>query len=237
MKTDGIDGFCQKAEMARPLLCHLHRPLLYINKSGMDTKIILILAASFLLGSVPFGLILARLFGGVNLRSTGSGNIGATNVARTLGVKLGVATLVLDMAKGLAAVLAARMVWQDPVIAAAAGFCAFLGHLFSPFLGFKGGKGVSTALGVILATAPLVLAPVALVFVAVVSRWGYVSAGSIAAAAMTPPTALLLGYPPVTIVLTLAMGALIIIKHRENIGRLRRGEEKPWRTKNRENNI
>lgn len=193
-----------------------------------------LLLAAFFLGAVPFGLIVARLCGGVDLRATGSGNIGATNVARTLGLKFGVLTLALDVAKGLAAVLAAQALFPQAgpataLAAALAGLAVFLGHLFSPFLGFKGGKGVATALGVYLGLAPLAVLPALAVFVAVVARWGFVSAGSMSGAVSVPVAACLLGYPPSAWGLALVMAALIVWRHRENLGRLIRREEKPWR--------
>ena len=200
----------------------------------MIGAILILLLASYLLGAVPFGLILVKMRGGVDLRSTGSGNVGATNVARSAGHKLGAITLVLDAGKGLVPVLAARFFFaqtQFPVdlISAAAGYAAFLGHVTSPFLGFRGGKGVATALGVLLASAPLVLLPALLVFVAVVKRWGYISLGSMSAAVSAPMTSLLLGYSLTTFVLTLLLALIIIFRHRENIQRLRQGTENPWR--------
>lgn len=201
--------------------------------------IVLYLACSYLLGAIPFGLIVARLFHGVDLRRTGSGNIGATNVARTVGTRLGVFTLFLDMAKGLVPVWVARYffgmmadpgVWLPAEwIPGAAGAAAFMGHCYSPFLSFRGGKGVSTALGAVLGLAPLAVLPAGLVFVMVVKRWGYVSAGSMSGAAVLPPTAFLLGYPPEAYLPFVLIAVVIFIRHRENIGRLWRGEEHPWR--------
>lgn len=203
---------------------------------NMDLKIIVFFIAAFLLGSLPFGLILARLSAGVDLRATGSGNIGATNVARTLGLTLGLITLLLDMAKGLAPVLIARFIFGNAETAAelvpgGAGLAAFLGHAFSPFLGFKGGKGVSTALGVLLGLTPLAVIPALVVFVAVVARWDYVSAGSLSAALAAPLSAYFIGYPSSSWALSLVLTALIFVRHHENIGRLIRGEETKWRKK------
>jgi glycerol-3-phosphate acyltransferase PlsY len=197
----------------------------------------LFLLASYLLGAIPFGLILVRLRGGDDLRTVGSGNIGATNVARTAGTRLGAVTLLLDAAKGAVPVLAARFLFDQTELAAqfmppAAGLAAFAGHIASPFLGFKGGKGVATALGVILASAPWVILPGLLVFLAVVRRWNFVSLGSMAAAASTPLSALLIGYPPLTALLALALALLIILRHRQNIQRLLQGTENPWRARN-----
>lgn len=186
---------------------------------------------AFFLGAVPFGLILAKLRGGVDLRTQGSGNIGAANVTRTLGAKLGLLTLALDLGKGLVPVLAALALLGPtrPIIVAGAGLAAILGHLYSPFLGFKGGKGVATALGVLLALTPLAVIPALIVFVAVTAKWGYVSAGSLSAALVAPAAAFLLGYAPAYWGLGLCIAALVFLRHRENLGRLVRGQEKKWR--------
>ena len=195
---------------------------------------LLLLLISFLLGAVPFGLVLSRYKAGVDLRTTGSGNIGATNVARTLGMKMGLITLALDLAKGLAAVLAARLLFESSQTLGAwlpplAGMAAFLGHIFSPFLKFKGGKGVATALGVCLGLTPWAVPPALVVFVAVVAAWGYVSAGSLSAALTVPPAAWLLGYPWTSWTITAIMVTVVFVRHRENIGRLLKGQENKWR--------
>ena len=194
---------------------------------------IILLLASFFLGAVPFGLVIARLAAGVDITRAGSGNIGATNVARTLGMKFGLLTLALDLAKGLTPVLAAGWIFSGAAaldwIQAGAGLAAFLGHVFSPFLRFKGGKGVATALGVFLGVAPWAVIPALLVFILVVAVWNFVSAGSMSASLVVPLAALVLGYPPATVLLGLAVSAVVFLRHRENIGRLLRGEENKWR--------
>jgi glycerol-3-phosphate acyltransferase PlsY len=195
----------------------------------MVIKISVFLIFAFLLGAVPFGQVIARLHSGVDLKKTGSGNIGATNVARTLGVKLGVVTLLLDMGKGLAAVLLAKWLFDSEGPAAVAGLAAMLGHVYSPFLKLKGGKGVATALGVYLGLIPLALIPATLVFILVVAKWGFVSAGSMAGALVAPVSAAAMGYGPWACGLTLAVAAVIFIRHRENIQRLRQGTENKWR--------
>ena len=200
----------------------------------MIPVVILVLLISFLLGAVPFGLVLSRYKAGVDLRTTGSGNIGATNVARTLGMKMGLLTLALDLAKGLAAVLAARLLFQSDqslgaLVPPLAGLAAFLGHIYSPFLKFKGGKGVATALGACLGLTPLAVPPALVVFLVVVAAWGYVSAGSLSAALTVPPAAWLLGYPWTCWGAAAVMVAVVFVRHRENIGRLLRGEENKWR--------
>ncbi|ABB33235.1 protein of unknown function DUF205 [Geobacter metallireducens RCH3] len=185
---------------------------------------ILLLAGAYLLGSIPTGLLLAKA-AGVDIRTTGSGNIGATNVYRTLGRSVGIATLVGDCLKGLIPVLAAKYLGMTDLWIALAGLAAFLGHVYTVFLGFKGGKGVATALGVFLGLAPLAVLIALGIFVAVVATSRYISLGSItAAAAMPPVVAFLSGRPPLVGV-TVVIALLVIWKHRENIQRLRAGTE------------
>lgn len=190
-----------------------------------------IAVAAYLLGSIPFGLILAKLFGGTDVRKQGSGNIGATNVARVVGPLAGVMTLILDAAKGAAAVLLAERVsntsatWM--MIAAIA---ALLGHCFPVWLKFKGGKGVATAAGVFLALSPLAFLVAILLFVVVVLFWRYVSLGSISAAAAIPLLIYFLwapGHaPPLTVTFgSLAIALLVVYKHGSNIQRLVHGLE------------
>lgn len=180
------------------------------------------LLVGYLLGSVPFGLILTRLTGGGDLRAIGSGNIGATNVLRTGKKGVAAATLLLDMGKGMAAVLIARHFWPgDEPLAALA---AVLGHCFPLWLRFKGGKGVATLMGVSLGLAwPIGLA-YALVWLGVLASSRISSLGGMSAAVAAPLAALLLGfaaYAPVLGILAL----LVLFLHRENIGRLRAGTE------------
>jgi glycerol-3-phosphate acyltransferase PlsY len=180
----------------------------------------------YLLGSIPFGLVLTKLTGGPDIRAIGSGNIGATNVLRTGNKGLAAATLLGDMLKGTVAVLIAQRFGMGAAIAGglAAGLGAFLGHLFPVWLGFKGGKGVATYIGVLLALvwqATLVFGAVWLV-VAFVSR--YSSLAGLVASALTPVTLWLMGYPAEA-ALFLLMTALIWFMHRGNIGRLLNGTE------------
>jgi len=191
----------------------------------------LLLAAAYLLGSIPFGLILAKLFGGSDIRKSGSGNIGATNVARVAGLGAGILTLALDVAKGAAAVwLAGRFTQQSSMVMTFAGIIALLGHCFSVWLKFKGGKGVATALGVFLVLAPLAALASLLVFIVVSAAWRYVSLGSVSAAAAMPLLMYFLwapGHAPPLVVDfgTLFAAALIIFKHDANLQRLMDGEE------------
>ena len=188
----------------------------------------LLLISAYLLGSVPTGLLLARAFG-VNIRETGSGNIGATNVYRTMGRKIGILTLVGDCLKGLIPVLVAKGVGLPDAWVAAIGLAAFLGHVYTIFLRFKGGKGVATALGVFLGTAPLSLLAGLAVFVLVLYRWRYVSAASLAAALVIPVAVALITGAPALIAMSCAIAAIVIFRHRENIARLRTGTESKFK--------
>jgi acyl phosphate:glycerol-3-phosphate acyltransferase len=187
--------------------------------------------AAYLLGSIPFGLLLAKLFGGGDVRKAGSGNIGATNVARVVGPLAGILTLVFDTAKGAAAVwLAGRFTNESGTWMMIAGFVVLLGHCFPVWLKFKGGKGVATALGVFLALCPLAAVSALLLFVICVAYWRYVSLGSVAAAAAMPLLIYFLWAPhhapPIIIdVGTLAIALLVIYKHDGNLQRLVEGTE------------
>jgi acyl phosphate:glycerol-3-phosphate acyltransferase len=191
----------------------------------------LIPLAAYLLGSIPFGLLLTKLFGGGDVRKAGSGNIGATNVARVVGPLAGILTLAFDTAKGAAAVwLAGRFTNESATWMMIAGFVVLLGHCFPVWLKFKGGKGVATALGVFLALCPLAAVSALLLFVICVAYWRYVSLGSVAAAAAMPLLIYFLWAPhhapPIIIdVGTLAIALLVIYKHDGNLQRLVEGTE------------
>jgi glycerol-3-phosphate acyltransferase PlsY len=190
-----------------------------------------ILLAAYFLGSIPFGLFLAKLLGGSDVRKAGSGNIGAANVARVVGPLAGILTLLLDTAKGAAAVwLAARFTHESAVWMMLAALAALVGHCFPVWLKFKGGKGVATALGVFLALCPLAALAALLLFALVVACWRYVSLGSISAAAAIPLLMYFLWAPhhaaPLIIALgSLAASLLVVYKHSANIQRLVQGEE------------
>ena len=192
---------------------------------------LLLFVVAYLLGSIPFGLIIAKLFGGEDVRKSGSGNIGATNVARVVSPLAGVLTLALDAAKGWAAVwLASRVTHGAANLMVMAGFLALVGHCFPVWLRFRGGKGVATAAGIFAALCPLAILLAVLLFALVVWYWRYVSLGSLAAAAAIPLFVYLLWAPhfaPPEIVDfgSIAISALVIYQHRGNIGRLMRGEE------------
>jgi len=180
-------------------------------------------AAAWLLGSIPFGLLLSRTFLGIDPRSAGSGNVGATNVARLCGFKWGLLTLICDLLKGFLPVF----FLSGSLLAFLAGLSAIVGHMFSCFLHFKGGKGVATTVGVFLALAPLQLVLAGLVCLAVIWRSGFVSAGSLALVSLLPLLLLLSGRFD-DFFFSLPIAALVIHAHRENIRRLWRGEEKAW---------
>lgn len=181
------------------------------------------IVAGYLLGSIPFGLLLARAQG-IDLRAVGSGNIGATNVLRTGNKGLAAATLLLDAGKGFAAVWLAQRFGGDGWAAPAAGLAAFLGHVFPVWLGFRGGKGVATLLGATLALLPLAALAFALVWLGVAAATRYSSLGGIVAAIAVPVTAALLGRLDLVPWLA-AMVVVLLWKHRDNIDRLLAGTE------------
>jgi glycerol-3-phosphate acyltransferase PlsY len=182
---------------------------------------------AYLLGSVSFAVLLVRLATGQDIRTEGSGNAGATNVLRAHGKGLGIAVAALDVAKGALAVVLTRLVTSDPRAAAAAAFAAVLGHVFPLFYGFRGGKGVATTVGAFLALAPLPTLVCVGVFVAVVAITRYVSLGSVIGMVLLPPVCGLLFHAPRPIVIAAAAAAvLIVVKHRENLARLAKGEER-----------
>jgi glycerol-3-phosphate acyltransferase PlsY len=187
--------------------------------------------AGYLLGSIPFGLMVANLFGGADIRKQGSGNIGATNVTRVIGPAAGALTLLLDAGKGWAAVwVASRFTHGMANAMILAGLFAILGHCFPAWLGFRGGKGVATAAGIFAALSPAALLAAAILFALVVWFWRFVSLGSLAAAAVLPLLVYLLwaprfAPPPIVTLGSVAISVLVIFQHRANIGRLVRGEE------------
>ncbi|NVM22629.1 MAG: glycerol-3-phosphate 1-O-acyltransferase PlsY [Desulfobacterales bacterium] len=196
----------------------------------MVFRAILLLPGAYLLGSVPWGVVLARLFGNVDIRKAGSGNIGAYNVYRVAGIKLGIMTLVGDILKGAVPVLAAThwlefSGWKGDLWVCLVALCAFFGHLFSVFLGFKGGKGVATGAGCFLVISPLVLLVCVLVYVMVLCTWGYSSAGSLSGAAVLPGAIWLATHSIPITSCAFTMALLIFVRHRGNIKRLLDGTE------------
>ena len=197
------------------------------------------MVGAYLLGSVPFGRIIGKRVARIDITQRGSGNIGATNVARELGIKWGLVTLALDTLKGLVPVVLFTFWVADATPglgtgASAVGVSALLGHQFSLFQGFRGGKGVATALGVYLAISPVACAMALAVFLLSVYKWDFISLGSILAAGSMPVLLAVLGKGAPLVISALMMAALICFKHRENIQRLLKGNERKWRARTRQ---
>ena len=192
----------------------------------MATVLLGVLA--YLCGSLPTGVWFGR-WAGVDVRRSGSGNIGATNVARTAGVRLALLTLICDIAKGFVPTVIARALLVDPWLVQFVGLAAFFGHIYSVFLRFSVGKGVATGFGVFLGLAPIAAVVCVAVFAAVAFSTRYVSLASMAAAASLPVASVLAGYGIPTCASGLVIGAVIVARHRDNLGRLRRGVEPKFR--------
>ncbi len=188
---------------------------------------ILALAVAYLIGAIPFGYLLVKLLTGADVRASGSGNIGATNVLRTTGRAAGIATLLLDIAKGWLAVwIAARLTGADPLWTSAAALAVMAGHAFPVFLKFKGGKAVASFIGAFLYLTPVALAAVLGVFVVAVAWSRHISMGSIIAAATFPLAVWLIQRPPLPVLVAgFIAGGFIIYRHSSNIKRLRDGQE------------
>ena len=193
----------------------------------VPTVLILSGVASYLTGSIPSGVLIANRRG-VALRTVGSHNIGATNVARSIGKKAGVIALLADIAKGLCPVLLARWLSAEPSVHAYVGFAAILGHVFPIFLGFKGGKGVATALGVFLGRAPLGVTGALLAFCLSFGFKRVVSLSSIIAALVTPMSVFLFGYREPIVIASILTSTLIIFRHSDNIRRILTGREQQF---------
>ena len=191
----------------------------------------LIPVVAYLLGSIPFGLLIVKAMGRPDIRSTGSGNIGAANVTRSAGFLPGILTLLLDAAKGYAAVwLASRWTGGSIRWMMVAAILAVIGHMFPIWLGFRGGKGVATGLGVFLPICPGAVAAAVVLWLAVVIFWRYSSLGSLAAAVALPVFVYILyapGHaPPLFVTLgTVLFSVLVLLKHHPNIARLIAGSE------------
>ena len=191
------------------------------------------LAVGYLIGGIPWALIIGKRFYGIDPRKHGSGNLGATNVFRTLGWKAALAVAVLDIAKGAAAVLLAMSVCPPEVrgdardwVLVSVAIVTILGHTYSPYIRFNGGKGVATAAGVVAVMMPLTWPILFVTFVVVIAIWRMVSLGSIVIAIEFPLLAwLLYGDRPVLVIFAVCAAALVVFNHRSNLARIARGEE------------
>jgi glycerol-3-phosphate acyltransferase PlsY len=190
----------------------------------MSLTVLLLIGSAYLIGSVPFALILARRMGTADLRRIGSGNLGAANVLRTSGVRAGVTVMLLDIAKGVGSVMLVQR-FDGGAVTAAAGLAAIVGHVFPVWLRFRGGKGVATACGVFSVLTPLAVGPSLAVFLSAVWVTRYISVGSILASVALPPIAYATGSPAPVIGAALAASTLILIRHRTNLSRVLAGTE------------
>lgn len=192
---------------------------------------LIVLAAAYLVGGIPFGYLLVRMKTGEDVRSMGSGNIGATNVLRTTGRAIAVVTLLLDIAKGFFAVwLAAKLTGHSELWMSAAALAVMAGHAYPVFLKFQGGKAVASFIGAFLFLTPVPLAAALAVFVIVVAATRQISMGSIVAAGSLPLAVWLILHPPLPVLAAAAIaGAFIIYRHRSNIARIRAGAEHVFR--------
>jgi len=195
---------------------------------------ILSIIVAYFVGAIPFGLIVS-MGSGVDIRSQGSRNIGATNVGRLLGKKMGILTLLADIAKGfLPMFIVARFLPETPqkqLAIALCGAATVLGHMFPVYLGFKGGKGVATGLGVFLFLAPVGVLVCLAVFAGAVALSGFVSVGSLLGSLAIVPALWFMAEPQWKVLLALFVVMMIWLKHYQNIGRLLSGTEKSWRKK------
>lgn len=199
-----------------------------LNFCGFKTMEHILVIIGYLTGSIPFGLVIGKCLG-VDVRSKGSRNIGATNVNRLLGKKAGALTLLCDAGKAVAPMLLASLLLSDHADkgfwVASTGAAAFLGHLYPVYLKFKGGKGVATALGIFFLIKPLAATICVVVFAAVVKIWRYVSLGSLVSSALMPGLIWFMGGDRNYFWLAAFISVLIWVKHHENIGRLLKGQE------------
>lgn len=189
----------------------------------MITNILMVVLGYFI-GAIPFGYIAGKLRG-IDIRKLGSGNIGSTNVSRVLGKKAGIMVQVLDIVKGVAPVAIGKILNLNPVWLVAIGIVTISGHNWTIFLGFKGGKGVNTSLGVALGLMPSNAILCFVVWIVVVSIWKYISLGSIAGAITFPILTFVFNYPLIFKIMAIIVAFFIVIRHKSNIRRLLKGEE------------
>jgi glycerol-3-phosphate acyltransferase PlsY len=186
----------------------------------------LLLAGAYLTGSIPFSFLVARLFGVKDVRTVGSGNVGATNVMRSAGRSAGILAFLLDASKGaVAAYVVERLDGPSSVLAPLAGALAVIGHMYPVWLGFRGGKGVATGAGAFLPLAPVATGAGLLAFVATLLTSRYVSLASMVGALVLAGTTFVIGKPPAVCWTALALALFVLYKHRANVERLRAGTE------------
>ncbi len=192
----------------------------------IDGLALVVVLAAYLLGSIPFGLIFGRFLGGVDVRTAGSGNIGFTNVLRTAGKRAAALTLLGDVGKGVAAVLAATFLLSDTGWEPATAMAAVVGHNYPLFLRFRGGKGVATSFGVLFACDPLLGGLTLALWVISVLIWRYASLGALVAFSLLPVEVLVLGYSAAMLLFAVFLGVMTVYRHQENLRRLLSGTER-----------
>jgi acyl phosphate:glycerol-3-phosphate acyltransferase len=185
-----------------------------------------LILTAYLIGSIPFALLLARRWGAIDLRRVGSGNLGAANVMRTTGVAAGIVVVILDITKGAASVTLATRLSGNAAAPAAAGLAAILGHIYPIWLRFRGGKGVATACGVFSVLTPLAIPPALAIFLITVTLTKYISLGSLLATIALPPLAYVLGSEAAAVAAAVIAASIIVFRHRSNVARLRTGTER-----------
>lgn len=190
-------------------------------------RVFLTVLAGYFIGSIPFGVIVSRLFN-IDITKYGSGNIGATNVLRTLGVIPGIIVLTLDLIKGTLAAYLGTLIIKDPLWVVLVGLAAILGHMFSIFMGFKGGKGAAVGLGVLLAIAPEIFLAAALLVIIIIALTRYVSLASIFGPWLVAALMYFLNKPLPYLWATILVAILMVIKHIPNIKRLLTGTERKF---------
>jgi len=191
----------------------------------------LVVLLAYLIGSIPFALLLTRQWSAADLRLVGSGNLGAANVVRASGLTAGILVALLDMAKGATSVWLAERFTANAAAPAAAGLAAIVGHIYPVWLRFRGGKGVATACGVFSVLTPMAVPPALAIFLAAVWLTKYISLGSMLASLALPPLAYATGSAASAVIAAAAAAALIIFRHRSNVGRLRARTERRMGTR------
>jgi len=186
----------------------------------------LVVCTAYLIGSIPFALLLARRWGAIDLRRVGSGNLGAANVMRATGITAGILVAILDITKGAASVMLAARLSGNAAAPAAAGLAAIVGHIYPIWLKFRGGKGVATACGVFSVLTPLAIPPALAIFLITVTLTKYISLGSLLATIALPPLAYALGSEAAAVTAACLAATIIVFRHRSNVARLRTGTER-----------